>query len=78
MIWTLVAHVLERLEHPHEFDPTKLEKMAFYYALFLAVDLAAAILAFAFEAKEQKSLLPWLLVQRFAYRQTMYFVMVNR
>jgi cellulose synthase/poly-beta-1,6-N-acetylglucosamine synthase-like glycosyltransferase/peptidoglycan/xylan/chitin deacetylase (PgdA/CDA1 family)/spore germination protein YaaH len=77
MIWTFVAHVIERLEHPHEFDPTKLENVAFYYLLFLAVDTAAAALAFVFEPKEDKSLLLWIPFQRFGYRQVMYWVMVK-
>jgi len=41
------------------------------------VDLAAAALAFTFERNEDWSLLLWLPLQRFGYRQLMYFVVVK-
>ena len=47
-----------------------------YYLAFLAVDAAAAALAFGFEG-ERRSRLWWLLPQRFAYRQLMYVVLVR-
>jgi hypothetical protein len=47
-----------------------------YYLAFLAVDAAAAALAFGFEG-EHRSRLWWLLPQRFAYRQLMYVVLVR-
>jgi hypothetical protein len=49
----------------------------FYYALFLAVDWLAAAFAFILEKRERWSLLWWLLLQRFCYRQIMYYVMVK-
>ena len=47
-----------------------------YYLAFLAVDAAAAALAFGFEG-ERRSRLWWLLPQRFAYRQLMYVVLLR-
>jgi len=47
------------------------------YALFVVVDLAAGALAFALERKEDWKLLLWLPLQRFAYRQLMYYVVVK-
>ncbi|MEP6925263.1 MAG: glycosyltransferase [Pyrinomonadaceae bacterium] len=77
MVWTFVAHIIERLEHPREFDPTKLENVLFYYLLFLLVDTAAATLGFIFERKENKKLILWIPFQRFGYRQVMYWVMIK-
>jgi len=45
--------------------------------VFVAVDLAAALLAFALERKEDARLLFWLPLQRFAYRQLMYYVVAK-
>ena len=47
-----------------------------YYLAFLAVDAAAAALAFSFEG-ERRSRLWGLLPQRFVYRQLMYVVLVR-
>jgi hypothetical protein len=44
--------------------------------LFLVVDFMAVALEFIFEPREQKSLLRWLPLQRFGYRQLMYWVMM--
>lgn len=77
MIWAVIAHVMERLEHPQEFDLSKLENIVFYYLLFLSVDFLAAMLGFIFEPNEDKKLLLWLPIQRFGYRQVMYSVMLR-
>lgn len=76
-LWTLIAAGLERFEHPDEYSITNLKQTLFYYALFLAVDWLAAAFAFVLERKEQWSLLWWLFLQRFCYRQIMYYVMVR-
>jgi peptidoglycan-N-acetylglucosamine deacetylase len=78
-IWTFVAALIGYLEHQKEYTrtPTNLGEVVFYYSLFLTVDLAGALLAFMMEKAEQKKLLVWLLIQRFGYRQVMYWVMVK-
>lgn len=76
-VWTLASTALERLEHPAEFSITNLEQTLFYYALFLAADSLAAAFGFLLEKREQWSLLWWLFLQRFCYRQVMYYVMVR-
>ncbi len=77
--WTLISALLTSLEHQEEYahTPTNLNQVIFYYALFLAVDWFGAFLAFMMERTEQKRLLGWLLIQRFGYRQVMYWVMVK-
>lgn len=47
-----------------------------YWALFSAVELLGAWLAFRLD-REDKKLLIWLLLQRFVYRQIMYYVIVK-
>jgi cellulose synthase/poly-beta-1,6-N-acetylglucosamine synthase-like glycosyltransferase len=76
-VWTLISAALERWEHPGEYAITNLKQTLFYYALFLAVDSLAAAFAFLLEKREQWNLLWWLFLQRFCYRQIMYYVMVK-
>jgi cellulose synthase/poly-beta-1,6-N-acetylglucosamine synthase-like glycosyltransferase/peptidoglycan/xylan/chitin deacetylase (PgdA/CDA1 family)/spore germination protein YaaH len=78
-IWTILSALVGYLEHQQEYahTPTNLNQVIFYYALFLALDWAGAFAAFLMEKKEQKRLLWWLLIQRFGYRQVMYWVMVK-
>lgn len=47
-----------------------------YWALFSAIELLGAWLAFRLD-REDKKLLGWLLFQRFVYRQLMYYVIVK-
>ena len=54
-----------------------LEKVFTYYAVFLIVDWLAAVLAFLMEPEEDKQLTWLIFLQRFAYRQVMYWVVVQ-
>ena len=54
-----------------------LEKVFAYYAVFLLVDWLAAVLAFLMEPEEDKQLTWLIFLQRFAYRQVMYWVVVQ-
>ena len=78
-VWTLLGALIGFLVHQQEYahTPTNLNLVIFYYALFLAVDWFGAFAAFMMEKTEQKRLLGWLLIQRFGYRQVMYWVMVK-
>lgn len=78
-IWTLLAAFIGHYEHQEGYahTPTNLNQVIFYYAMFLALDWAGAFAAFLMEKTEQKKLLWWLLLQRFGYRQVMYWVMVR-
>lgn len=76
-VWTFVSTLLGYLEHQHEYSPTNLTAVMLYYLLFLVVDLVGAAFAFCLEKREQSSLM-WLLpIQRFGYRQVIYFVMAK-
>jgi cellulose synthase/poly-beta-1,6-N-acetylglucosamine synthase-like glycosyltransferase/peptidoglycan/xylan/chitin deacetylase (PgdA/CDA1 family)/spore germination protein YaaH len=56
---------------------TNLEQVMAYYAVFLLVDWLAAVLAFVMEPDEDKQLTWLIFIQRFAYRQVMYWVVVR-
>jgi cellulose synthase/poly-beta-1,6-N-acetylglucosamine synthase-like glycosyltransferase/peptidoglycan/xylan/chitin deacetylase (PgdA/CDA1 family)/spore germination protein YaaH len=77
LVYTLVVAVLDRLQQPAGYSSTALRQVLFYYALFLAIDWVAACFAFLLEKKEHWRLLWWLFLQRFCYRQVMYYVMIK-
>jgi peptidoglycan-N-acetylglucosamine deacetylase len=47
------------------------------YAVFLLVDWLAAVIAFLMEPGEEKALTWLVLIQRFVFRQTMYWVVLK-
>src|SRR5262245_37446462 len=65
------------LQHPDQFDSDTLVKVLIYYLAFLLIDCTCAAIALAMERKEKWSLVPWLVVQRFGYRQLMYCVVLK-
>lgn len=75
--YTLISAGLDWLQQPKGYSFTNLRQVLFYYALFLAIDWVAACFAFMLEKKEQWRLLWWLFLQRFCYRQVMYYVMIK-
>jgi cellulose synthase/poly-beta-1,6-N-acetylglucosamine synthase-like glycosyltransferase/peptidoglycan/xylan/chitin deacetylase (PgdA/CDA1 family) len=77
LVYTLVSAGLDWLQQPKGYSFTNLRQVLFYYALFLAIDWVAACFAFMLEKKEQWKLLWWLFLQRFCYRQVMYYVMIK-
>jgi cellulose synthase/poly-beta-1,6-N-acetylglucosamine synthase-like glycosyltransferase/peptidoglycan/xylan/chitin deacetylase (PgdA/CDA1 family) len=75
--WSLLSIWLARQDHGSTYALTSLEQVMTYYAVFLLVDWVASIVAFLMEPAEDRSL-TWLIVlQRFAYRQVMYWVVVR-
>jgi peptidoglycan-N-acetylglucosamine deacetylase len=77
LFYTLISASLDWLQQPEGYSFTNLRQVLFYYALFLAVDWCSACFAFVLERKERWRLLWWLFLQRFCYRQVMYYVMVK-
>lgn len=73
----VVAVVSDYMQHGDQFDATHLKLTLFYYAVFVVVDLATAIVAFTFEKRENWRLLWWLVLQRFGYRQLLYYVLTK-
>jgi cellulose synthase/poly-beta-1,6-N-acetylglucosamine synthase-like glycosyltransferase/peptidoglycan/xylan/chitin deacetylase (PgdA/CDA1 family)/spore germination protein YaaH len=77
LLYTLLVAGLDWLQQPKGYSSTALRQVLFYYALFLAIDWVAACFAFLLEKKEHWRLLWWLFLQRFCYRQVMYYVMIK-
>jgi cellulose synthase/poly-beta-1,6-N-acetylglucosamine synthase-like glycosyltransferase/peptidoglycan/xylan/chitin deacetylase (PgdA/CDA1 family)/spore germination protein YaaH len=77
MIWSLVAVAWARYQHPLDYTTDTLQRVLFYYALFFTLDLLATFVAFLLERKEDWRLLIWLVLQRFLYRQLMYYVAIK-
>ncbi|MEI9890316.1 MAG: hypothetical protein WDN45_06520 [Caulobacteraceae bacterium] len=63
--------------HPVEWSPDDLIRTIFYWSAFVLVDIAAAMLGMALEKRAPWKELVWLPVQRFGYRQMMYYVVVK-
>lgn len=77
LVWQLIGQWIAWAQHGAEFRNADLKLVAIYYCVFVLVDLAAAIFGFMLERREQWSLLWWLVLQRFGYRQLMYSVVVR-
>ncbi|HEY2963268.1 MAG TPA: glycosyltransferase [Pyrinomonadaceae bacterium] len=77
LVYTLVSLAIDRWQHQDGYSSSSLQQVVFYYALFLAIDWVTAGFAFLLERRERWSLLWWLFLQRFCYRQVMYYVMIK-
>ena len=77
LIWQLISEYLAHLQHGAEYSDQNLLVVAAYYGIFILVDLAAATFGFLMEKREDWKLLLWLPLQRFGYRQLMYYVVVR-
>ncbi len=77
LIFQLWSQWLAYSQHGAEYSNNSLYMIGVYYVVFVVVDLAAAVFGFLMEKKEKWSLLWWLMLQRFGYRQIMYYVVVR-
>lgn len=77
LIYSCISALIDRFQQPSVYTFNNMRQILFYYALFLAVDWSAACFAFVLERKERWRLLWWLFLQRFCYRQVMYYVMIK-
>ena len=77
LVWQLIGQGIAYLQHGAEFSNDNLEIVGVYYAIFMVVDLTAALIGFLMERREDWTLLWWLMLQRFGYRQLMYYVVVR-
>ena len=77
LVWQLISQWIAYSEHGAEFRSADLQLIAIFYVIFTLVDLAAATFGFLMEKHEDWRLLWWLVLQRFGYRQLMYYVVVR-
>jgi cellulose synthase/poly-beta-1,6-N-acetylglucosamine synthase-like glycosyltransferase/peptidoglycan/xylan/chitin deacetylase (PgdA/CDA1 family)/spore germination protein YaaH len=76
-VWSIASVYWVRAQHGATFAISSLERVMTFYALFLVVDWAATLFAFMLEPDEDRSLTWLVLLQRFAYRQVMYVVVIR-
>jgi cellulose synthase/poly-beta-1,6-N-acetylglucosamine synthase-like glycosyltransferase/peptidoglycan/xylan/chitin deacetylase (PgdA/CDA1 family) len=77
LVWQLIAEYINYAQHVGTYTGANLEIIGLYYAVFIVVDLLAAMTGFVMEKGEDWRLLWWLPLQRFGYRQIMYYVVVR-
>ncbi|HEX4634201.1 MAG TPA: glycosyltransferase [Gemmatimonadales bacterium] len=76
-LWSLGKVYQNWVQHGPEYAWQTLEQVVFFYSIFLSVDFLAAVIALLMEPDEDRSLGWLILIQRFAYRQVMYWVVVK-
>jgi cellulose synthase/poly-beta-1,6-N-acetylglucosamine synthase-like glycosyltransferase/spore germination protein YaaH/peptidoglycan/xylan/chitin deacetylase (PgdA/CDA1 family) len=77
IVWSLVWALYAQHYHPVEWSPDDTMRSVFYWAAFIFLDLSAGALGMAMERRAPWKDLVWLPVQRFGYRQLMYYVVVK-
>jgi cellulose synthase/poly-beta-1,6-N-acetylglucosamine synthase-like glycosyltransferase/spore germination protein YaaH/peptidoglycan/xylan/chitin deacetylase (PgdA/CDA1 family) len=77
IVSSLAWAIYGRAFHPVEWSPDDFIRSVFYWAAFIFLDLSAGALGMALERKAPWQDLVWLPVQRFGYRQLMYYVVVK-
>ena len=77
LVWQIATASLQILQHQDQYDPDSLQRVMVYYLVFLLVDLGSATLALMMERREKLKLAPLLVLQRFGYRQLMYWVVLK-
>ncbi|MGN6103295.1 MAG: glycosyltransferase [Devosia sp.] len=76
-LWQIAWSGIDYWQHRDQFNPDSLIRIAVFFGLFMLVDMAAAAIGFLFEKRPDWRLLLWLPLQRFGYRQLMYYVVVK-
>jgi peptidoglycan-N-acetylglucosamine deacetylase len=76
-VWALLTVYRNYVQHGPEFAVQSLVQVLMYYTAFLAVDWLAAVAALLMEKGEERPLAWLVLLQRFVYRQVMYWVVVQ-
>jgi cellulose synthase/poly-beta-1,6-N-acetylglucosamine synthase-like glycosyltransferase/peptidoglycan/xylan/chitin deacetylase (PgdA/CDA1 family) len=77
LVWQLIAEYINYSQHVGTYTGDNLRIVVIYYAIFILVDILAAMVGFVMEKGEDWKLLWWLPLQRFGYRQIMYYVVVR-
>ena len=75
--WSLATVYWNKVQHGAEYAMQSLQQVVLYYLAFLAVDWLAGIAALLMEPGEEKGLSWLVLLQRFVYRQVLYWAVVR-
>jgi cellulose synthase/poly-beta-1,6-N-acetylglucosamine synthase-like glycosyltransferase/spore germination protein YaaH/peptidoglycan/xylan/chitin deacetylase (PgdA/CDA1 family) len=76
-VWSIISAIMTHYSHPVEWSSDDLARTMFYWGAFVLVDISAAMLGMALEKRAPWREIIWLPVQRFGYRQMMYYVVVK-
>jgi cellulose synthase/poly-beta-1,6-N-acetylglucosamine synthase-like glycosyltransferase len=77
LLWQLIGEYINYTQHVGTYTGDNLQIVGIYYAIFIVVDILAAMVGFMMEKGEDWRLLLWLPLQRFGYRQIMYYVVLR-
>lgn len=77
LVWQLISEYVNYTQHVGTYTGENLRIVGAYYIVFILVDVLAATVGFLMEKGEDWRLLLWLPLQRFGYRQIMYYVVVR-
>ena len=77
LILQIVKTGIDWLQHRGQFDPSNLYLTSIYFFAFMALDTVVVAIALAMEKQEEWGLLPLLALQRFGYRQLLYYVVIK-
>lgn len=77
IVSSLAWAIYGRAFHPVEWSPDDFMRSVFYWAAFIFLDLSAGAVGMALERRAPWRDLVWLPIQRFGYRQLMYYVVVK-
>jgi spore germination protein YaaH/peptidoglycan/xylan/chitin deacetylase (PgdA/CDA1 family)/GT2 family glycosyltransferase len=77
IVWSLISAVYAWAFHPVEWSPDNLMRPLFFWAAFIFLDLSAGTIGMALERRAPWADLVWMPIQRFGYRQLMYYVVVK-
>ncbi len=77
LVLSISTTLLTYHQHPGNLSTDSLLHTLYFYLLFLAIEALSAGMAFLFERAEDPRLLVWLVIQRFYYRQLMYYIAIK-
>jgi cellulose synthase/poly-beta-1,6-N-acetylglucosamine synthase-like glycosyltransferase/peptidoglycan/xylan/chitin deacetylase (PgdA/CDA1 family)/spore germination protein YaaH len=77
VVFSIAWSIHDYVAHRDEWNSSMLVQTLLYWLAFVLVDLSAAALGMAFEKKAPWKDIVWLPIQRFGYRQLMYYVVVK-
>ena len=76
-VWSFASVIMVARAHGATYARTDLQRVLTLYAVFVLTELAAALVALFMEPDEDKRLAWLVMLQRFAYRQVMYWVVLR-
>jgi cellulose synthase/poly-beta-1,6-N-acetylglucosamine synthase-like glycosyltransferase len=77
VVCSIIAGVFSWFAHPGQWDAAGVQRTVVYWGAFVLVDLSACALGMALERRATWRDIIWAPVQRFGYRQLMYYVVAK-